>query len=285
MLANDTDLDGDTLLIASVGDAVGGTVELLQNGSIRFTATPNYNGGASFQYSVSDGRGGTSSAQASFAILPQNDTPVSSDDIGFATNEDRPIEIAVAALLANDSDLDGDALTVTAVDQSIGGTAVLDGAIVRFTPTANFYGDASFTYTVSDGHGASSTALATLSVLSVNDAPVVMNEIADLAINEDGAVDLLLPVDAFVDVDGQALTLGAQLSNGDPLPSWLSFDGTRLTGEPPANFHGALAVTITATDGTAITAQQVLLTINAVNDAPELYAALPDVQSTERHSH
>ncbi len=281
LLANDTDADSDTLSITTVSDAVGGMVELLESGAIRFTTTPNFNGPASFRYTISDGQGGVSAAVASFAVVPQNDAPVAVGNDGFVTNEDIPLEIALATLLANDSDVDGDTLSISAIEHSFGGNATLDGNLVRFTPAANYYGDASFTYRVSDGQGGSSTALVNLRVLPINDPPIVLNDIADFAIDEDGPVAVTLPSDAFVDVDGDALTFAAQLSGGGALPSWLVFDGTSLSGQPPANFNGTLAITITATDGQAMAGQQLFLTVGAVNDAPQLVSSLADVHLIE----
>ena len=86
------------------------------------------------------------------------------------TDEDTPLTILVSDLLANDSDVDGDTLSITAVSNSTNGTAVLnnDGTIT-FTPAENFHGDASFEYTVSDGTD-TSTGRVNVTVAAVNDA-------------------------------------------------------------------------------------------------------------------
>ena len=67
--------------------------------------------------------------------------------------EDQPLVIAASALLANDSDVDGDALVLTAVSGASHGTVAYDAVsgTVTFTPAANFNGIAGFDYTVSDG--------------------------------------------------------------------------------------------------------------------------------------
>lgn len=281
LLANDNDANGDILSITAVSDAVGGTAELLESGVIRFTAMPNYNGPASFSYSISDGRSGVSSAIASFAVLPQNDAPLANNDSGFVTTEDIPLIIATSTLLANDSDIDGDALSISAVTNAIGGTVTLNGNQIQFTPIADFYGDATFTYSLSDPSGASDTALVTIRVLPVNDAPIVMNDIADVVGNEDQAVDFTLAPDAFVDVDGDMLSYSASLANGNPLPTWLSFDGLRFVGTPPANYNGVLSIAVTASDGTATAAQQFSLTLTPQNDAPVVAQTLADQNSVE----
>jgi len=76
LLANDSDADGDALSIASVGNAVGGSVVLNQDGSVTFTPDPDYNGEASFDYAVSDGCGGTAYATATINLAAVNDAPV-----------------------------------------------------------------------------------------------------------------------------------------------------------------------------------------------------------------
>src|SRR6185312_10727917 len=98
--------------------------------------------------------------------------------------EDTPV-VLNPSLTVNDTDADGDTLTVTQIDgQAIvaggsvivsNGTVSMDAAgVVTFTPNANYNGTTTFTYTVDDGHGGTSTATATVNVAPVNDAPVAV---------------------------------------------------------------------------------------------------------------
>src|SRR4029079_9470610 len=87
------------------------------------------------------------------------------------TNEDTPLTVAVADLLANDTDLDGNALTMTGVSQGAKGTVKLTDGKITYTPDPNFNGTDSFTYTVSDGQGGQTTATVTVMVAAVNDEP------------------------------------------------------------------------------------------------------------------
>jgi large repetitive protein len=171
LLANDADVDGaplQPLALTSVGDASHGSVAL-RNDAITFVPDPNYNGAASFTYTVSDGVA-TGQGRVTVNVNSINDAPVAVDDDDAAiTVEDTPIAIPVATLLANDTDIDvatdGQVLRVTAV----AGARLADG-VVTFTPGRNFAGTTSFSYTVSDGIFSSSADVSVL-VTPVNDPP------------------------------------------------------------------------------------------------------------------
>ena len=100
-----------------------------------------------------------------------NDAPVAAAD-SLAATEDTPVTYTAAQLLGNDSDVDGDTLTIASVTSGAGGTAVLNaGGTVTFTPNANFNGSADFTYTATDGSLISNTATVAVAVAAANDAP------------------------------------------------------------------------------------------------------------------
>ncbi|OUR65042.1 hypothetical protein A9Q79_03645, partial [Methylophaga sp. 42_25_T18] len=93
-------------------------------------------------------------------------------------NEDTPFIISVAKLLANDSDIEGDTFNIVSVQGGVNGTAVLsaDKITVTFTPDDDYFGPASFTYTIEDTYGAADTATVNFNIASVNDAPVAKGE-------------------------------------------------------------------------------------------------------------
>jgi hypothetical protein len=95
-----------------------------------------------------------------------NNTPVAANDSGFATQENTAVTVPTSALLANDTDPDGDALTVTGVASATGGVASLNAQAqtIIFTPNTGYTGAASFGYTVSDGRGGSASATVSLTV-------------------------------------------------------------------------------------------------------------------------
>jgi hypothetical protein len=120
-----------------------------------------------------------------------------------------------------------------------------------------------------------------LVVQPVNDAPLVVAPLATVTVDEDTAVDFIVPAGSFADPDGDALTLSATLASGNALPGWLSFADGRFTGTPPANFAGTLALTVIASDGVAATPSNFVLVIRPVNDAPVVALPLADRQVTE----
>ncbi|WP_143684920.1 tandem-95 repeat protein, partial [Variovorax sp. KK3] len=168
---------GQTAAIAGVG-----TLVINADGSYTFTPAANYNGPVPLvTYTMTDGSSGDSSTLA-ITVTPVEDAPVAGPDT-LATNEDTPLTIAPATLLANDGDVDGDPLTIVSVQGAVNGSVALVGGNVVFTPAANFNGPASFTYTVSDGNGGTSTATVTVNVAAVNDAPVAVDDVASTTIN------------------------------------------------------------------------------------------------------
>ncbi len=100
LLANDTDADGDTLSITGANGAVNGTVAFnTQANTVTFTPTANYTGAASFTYAISDGRGGTASAQVSMTVAPQSTTQsvfaASSTPTVVSVNDNNPVNLGM----------------------------------------------------------------------------------------------------------------------------------------------------------------------------------------------
>jgi hypothetical protein len=103
-----------------------------------------------------------------------NQSPIAANDGGISGVRDSIITIPVATLLANDSDPDGDALSVTGVSNSVNGVATFNQQTntITFTPNAGYNGSASFDYAISDARGGTATATASLSINSAS-SPVV----------------------------------------------------------------------------------------------------------------
>ncbi len=162
LLANDGDVDGNTLAIASVQDASVGTVALV-NGNVVFTPPANYNGPASFTYTVSDGQGGNSTSTVFITVTSVNDLPTAGNDAG-TTRLNTPVSFSPNDLLFNDSDPEGDPLSIVSVQDAVNGSVTIVNGSPMFQPTPGYIGPASFTYTVSDGQGGTATATVSIDV-------------------------------------------------------------------------------------------------------------------------
>jgi hypothetical protein len=152
VLTNDSDPDGDAITPSIVTNPTNGSVTINANGTITYTPTANYNGADSFTYRVSDGSLNSNTATVSINVTAVNDAPTAVDDF-FSTDFDTLLNIAANnGVQANDSDVDGDTLTTALVSGPYNGTLNLnsDGSF-NYTPNAGYFGDDSFTYSVSDG--------------------------------------------------------------------------------------------------------------------------------------
>jgi len=159
--ANDSDGDGDPLTVADFTQAANGSVA--HNGDGIFTYTPDngFLGEDSFTYTVSDGAGGTDVATVTITVVDlDNIAPVASDD-SYTTDRNAPL--TTTDVLADDTDANGDVLTVDSFTQAGHGAVVYNGdGIFTYTLAEHFAGDDTFTYTVTDGRGATDTATVTI---------------------------------------------------------------------------------------------------------------------------
>merc|ERR1712098_245543 len=139
-------------------------------------------------------------------VTAVNDSPVAVDDTASVT-EDGSVTVTV---LTNDSDVDGDVLTVTMASTDNGSVVVNNGTTVTYTPVANVNGEATFTYTISDGFSGTDTATVTVVIVAINDAPVANNDQAN--VSEDSSVIVnALANDA--DIDGDTLIITDATAN------------------------------------------------------------------------
>ena len=222
---------------------------------LRFDPAPNYNGLDEIRV-VSRDMGNTGSGgeqidddTISITVEPVNESPVAFDD-EFSTGEDNVLNVAATnGLLANDSDIDGDDLTVIAVTGTSNGTLLLNAnGSFDYTPNANFHGTDSFSYRATDGSLQSETRTVTLSVSPVNDAPVsnddryVTNQLSTLALN---ATDGVLINDLDVEADALRAIMVSGPTKGQLV---LNADGS-LIYTPIGSFFGEDSFTYRANDG------------------------------------
>ncbi|HGY9591555.1 TPA: Ig-like domain-containing protein, partial [Vibrio harveyi] len=260
VLANDSDPENDSLTITNASvPAEQGTVTIV-DGKLVFTPAENFNGDATISYTISDGQL-TDDATVAVTVNPVNDAPVAVDDT-VATDEDTAVTIDV---LANDSDPENDTLTITAasVPAEQGTVAIVDGKLV-FTPAENFNGDATISYTISDGQLTDDATVA-VTVNPVNDAPVAVND--TVATDEDTTVTIdVLANDSDPENDQLTITNASVPAEQGTVAI---VDG-KLVFTPAENFNGDATISYTISDGQLTNDATVAVTVNPVNDAPTI---------------
>ena len=275
VLTNDTDADGNTLTATLVTGPSHGALTLNADGTFTYTPTANYNGTDSFTYTATDGTATSTATTVTVTVNAVNDVPVAVNN-SFTTDEDTQL---TGNVLTNDTDADGNTLTATLVTGPTRGTLTLnsDGSFT-YTPNTGYHGADVFTYTANDGVANSTTAVVTITVTTVNDAPSAVNDA--YTTSEESAVNGNVLAN---DTDADGNTLTATLADGPSHGALtLNSDGT-FTYTPTANYNGTDSFTYTATDGTATSnVASVAITVNPVNDTPtavnNAFATNEDVQ-------
>ncbi len=257
-----SDVDGDTLTWSLSSKPANGIVVLDDStGSYTYTPNANFFGDDSFDVIVTDGHGATTTQTIKIAVNSVNDAPVVEPVLEIKTNEDTVYYGQVVA-----SDIETAQLNYQLVSKPEHGSVKFDNATGAFAyvPNPDFNGGDSFEVAVTDADGATTNQIITISVASVNDAPVISSS-ASIVTNEDTAIQGQVTA---TDADGDTVSWSMAMG---PSKGTITFDPT--TGayayRPNANFNGADVFKVVATDANgAQTLQTVSVTVNAVNDAP-----------------
>ncbi|MBW7864418.1 MAG: tandem-95 repeat protein, partial [Candidatus Hydrogenedentes bacterium] len=291
VLANDSDVDA-ALVPASVTVVVApahGTVSINPaTGAVTYTPAADYYGGDSFVYSVADNGfptpALTSQAKAFITVNPVNDTPRLQPD-SAGTPEDTPVLVRV---LDNDTDVDGNLVpgSVMVTAPPAHGAAVVNPANGRitYTPDKDYFGTDSFSYSVTDDGfplpALTSESSVTVFVQSVNDAPRTGPDSAETLEDTPVVVDVLAN---DTDVDGNLVPDSVRVVT-PPLHGTVTVNPATgaLTYTPDADYNGVENFSYAVSDDGAPlpaleTAEQVTVTVRAVNDAPRTQ---PDVVET-----
>ncbi|MCB1491773.1 MAG: tandem-95 repeat protein, partial [Rhodobiaceae bacterium] len=237
---------------------------------------------------VSDGTASDGPVTVDITVNAVNDDPNAVNDGTFNTAFQTALVLDAADLLVNDTDVDGDTLSVTSVQGAVNGTVSLAGGMVTFTPDAGYSGPASFTYTIDDGNTGVDTAAVFLTVgTAANTQPVAQDD--SITTDEDTAVSGNVLADngngADSDADSDPLTVTAVNGNAGDVGSQVALaSGALLTVngngtfdyDPNGQFEslgGGQSVPDTFTyaisDGNGGTdTATITITVNGVNDAP-----------------
>ncbi|MBO0196489.1 tandem-95 repeat protein [Vibrio sp. 1403] len=278
LLANASDVEGDALSISDISYS-GDNGELVDNadGTYTFMPNENFNGEVDIDYKVFDGTDEVDT-HLDLTVIPVNDVPVPGAPLHTQMLENGTIIIEAKDLLSGATDVDGDILHIEnllLVDQSQGTLTDNGDNTFTFEPTSNFYGEVNLTFDISDGQ-ASAPSTAKIDVEIVNEGPEVSGPV-DAVVDEDGSItitqeDLLANA---TDVDGDNLE-AVNLSTNDPNATIVENADGSFTITPSENFFGEIEFTYDVTDAIETVAADLNLTVNPVNDLPDV----PDLSFT-----
>ncbi len=257
--------DSIALLTSPTAVLVSGPTRALSfalngDGSFNYTPQNDFYGSDSFAYRIFDGTNYSNVAMANIDVVSVNDLPIAQAQ-SVNTNQNTPVIITLSA-----SDIDSAALTFTiatppghgtlgnvgAPNCTVEGQGATCTATVSYTPTANYFGPDSFTFTASDGVGTSASATVSINVILVNLPPTA---------NAGG------PYTGNVGVPVQFNGTGSD-PDGNPITfSWTFGDGGIGSGPNPTHTYsapGTYPVVLTVTDSFNASAMaQTTVTINA----------------------
>ncbi|HVL52917.1 MAG TPA: Ig-like domain-containing protein, partial [Vitreimonas sp.] len=244
VLANDTDDDGDALSAVLVAGPSNGTVTLDADGSFVYVPAADFNGPDAFTYRAADGLDTSPVTTVSILVAAVDDPPAAAAD-AFVASEDTALTVPGPGVLGNDTEVDGDPVAAALVAPPRNGQLVLDAdGGFDYLPDPNFHGVDSFTYAIDDGVS-SATAVVTLTVSPINDAPLGAADASGTAHATSVLIDVLAN---DTDVDGDPLTVSAV---GAPSVGAVAIESNRIRYTPPPGFAGSATFTYTLTDGAA----------------------------------
>ncbi|WP_459076303.1 tandem-95 repeat protein [Vibrio parahaemolyticus] len=261
VLPNDTDVDGDKLSIESASvPKEQGTVEVV-NDKLVFTPAENFNGDAEITYTVTDGAL-TDQATVKVTVNAVNDTPVVESNIADQTSAEdfTPYTIDLNTAFSDVDNVDGE-LTFSVSGNSNIQVAIVNG-IATITPTADWNGSETLTFTATDPSGESISQTVNFTVAPVADI------VADKAtvVEDTPTIIKVLGNDTF-EGDGKVVSLD---TNNGPANGTVSVnpDGS-VTYTPNDNYVGKDTFTYVVTSGGVSESTTVTVNVTPVNDKPE----------------
>jgi hypothetical protein len=266
VLDNDLDPDGDTLSVLAIGAPARGSASLNGDGTVTYTPDSGFGGLDAFSYTAGDGHGGTDSGTVTISVAPAGDAPAINPDTALVP-EDGTIDIVVLA-----NDVSDDPLAVQSVGNAAHGTVALqaDGTI-RYAPVPDYHGPDSFTYVATDLSGTSSSALVSITVSPVNDAPIASPD----GLRSDGGAAAELDLLANdTDVDGDELT-GALITT--PSSGTVVLTGGLARYEPHDGFVGIDSFRYEACDAELCDTALVTVEVTAAIALPPVEVPTPAV--------
>jgi len=243
VLANDSDVDGDTLRVNRLlFQPTKGTATVLPDGTVRYTPNAGATGIDTFSYEVCDTHDACDEAVVTINVGVNNAPPTAVNDT-VSTPIDTPTLIDVSV---NDSDPNNDPLNVTQVGVPANGTAVIVDGDVLYTPGTGFTGTEQFTYTICDDKGACSTATVSVTVVPEANRPPIATD--DIVNTVTGVPVNVRPTNNDVDPDGDTLTVTQIVSQPEHGTVKIELDSS-VTYTPEPGFVGTDVFEVRIEDG------------------------------------
>lgn len=247
VLSNDSDPEGDTLTLSSVGTPNQGGSVTISGATILYTPFVGFVGTESFDYTISDGNDNSATTTVTMNVTAKPNTPPSLQDDTETIEEGS--DAVLINVLANDTDADGDSLTLQSLGTPSNGANIsIEGTRVSYRPADAFSGEETFTYTVSDGEGATETATVTIIVTPrPNIPPVITEETFSVEVDQDASTTLINILANVTDADGDTLTiiaLGTPSAGGTAI-----IQDNQIAYTPAAGYSGQETLTYTVSDG------------------------------------
>ena len=266
LLANDIDIDGDTLAAALRDSVSHGTITVNSDGTFKYVTTESdFTGIDMFTYTASDtASSDTASVKITVTTRPvaiadtfelSEDYCLLAGDFGAPTNPNSNViyQLVAGGVLDNDTDIDGDSIFAVLIDKTSFGTLSFfsDGRF-EYCPEADFNGTDSFSYIVSDGYLISDTVIVTITVLPANDMPIGKDDVYGLVKNSTLVVlDSLGILSNDYDVDGDSIF--STLLDSTKYGSLELADGGGFTYIPDQDYLGTDGFKYNLSDGLFIT--------------------------------
>ncbi|MGK7900972.1 MAG: putative Ig domain-containing protein [Hormoscilla sp.] len=273
--SNITDVNGDSLTYSAAlenGDPLPDWLNFDRDNGI-FSGTPSDDdvGIITVDVTADDGKGGTVGDRFNIVVFNLNDPPTVTSEIPAQNGkEGTAFSLDVSS---NFSDRDRDSLTYSATGLPEGLSINADTGSIDGVPTSNAVGTSNIIVTVDDGVSGTVSDSFDINIEPRNVPPTVTSAIAAQTAIEGGLFQFQFDSDSFSDGDGDILTYRATLTDGNPLPDWLSFnsDSRTFSGTPSNSDVGAIAILVTADDSNGGTAEtSFVLEVENVNNLPSL---------------
>jgi len=263
VLANDTDADTEPLMAVRDTWTTNGALVFNSDGSFTYTPNANFCGADSFTYHANDLTADSNIATVYIDVVCVNNAPVADND-SESTDEDTPVNVDVQVNdNAGPSNEDQTLITFTTTNPANGTATINLDETVTYAPNLNFHGTDTFDYVVCDTGDLCDTATVTITVFSVNDAPV-----ADAGGSYEGLpnIAIALSSSSAFDVDGDALSYSWAVNSTGCTFS----DATTLTPSLTCTTDGNYTVTLTVYDGISMTSDDASVTVISTQQGIEI---------------